>query len=168
MMAKYSIEDPRASLPPGRYYIGDPCYVIKDEEWSDALEGTHYFGLFASGEAATNRAYNDKHLMNGVFSYHIDTGIEDSKSYLLAASSTEYGDGSYNCYDGGCYLGECGVDAGLIAAIPAEMIEEYGTESGLELGVVHEFKRPFTVGYSDGIISFGDVQVNTGDEDDEY
>ena len=25
------------TLPPGRYYLGDPCYVIRDQDWGEYL-----------------------------------------------------------------------------------------------------------------------------------
>jgi len=167
MSNEYSVKDPRTSLPAGTYYIGDPCYVIKDEDWMQALDETNFFNMFPSAEATVKREYNDKHMMNGIFLCEIDTGIKDSESYLLAASSTAWGDGCYNCFDGYEKIGECGVDAGLIAAIPVAMIKEHGQESGLDLGVIHDFDHPFGIEYSDGTISFGNVKVYTGDDDDE-
>ena len=124
-----------------------------------ALDETNYFNLFASPDAVLQRECNPKNLSNGVFLYHAE---DDGSPYHLAASCTEFGDGNYPCKDNGNELGVCGVDAGLIAAIPIEMIENYGQESGLELGVIHEFPQPFGIKYDDGTIAFGTVIVETG------
>ena len=162
-MTYYSICDPRELLPAGEYYIGDPCYVIKDDEWSDCLDGTHYFGLLYD---LTTREYRPSHMQNGVF-----LATYKDMQFKFAGSSTKYGDGCYPVRDDeGNELGECGVDAGLIAAIPVSMIETCGEKSGLELGVIHEFGLPFSISYDDGVIKFGRVKVITCDEDevDEY
>lgn len=161
-MNKYSISEPRLNLPAGTYYVGDPCYVIKDEEWMQALDETNYFNVFASPEAVLKAEYNPKHLMNGVFLYHVEG---DDPPFHLAASITKYGDGEYPCKESGSEIGTCGVDAGLIAVIPVAMIEKYGQESGLALGVIHQFNTSFGIRYSDGTISFGDVSVYTNDDE---
>jgi hypothetical protein len=126
-MNRYSITDPRMNLPAGTYYIGDPCYVIKDEDWMQALNETNFFNLCASPEAVRKREFNPKNLRNGAFLYHAK---DHDFHYHLAASSTKFGDGDYPCKNNGCEIGKCGVDAGLISAIPVEMIEIYGEESG--------------------------------------
>jgi hypothetical protein len=169
IMNRYSIADPRFPLPAGTYYIGDPCYVIKDEEWMDALDSTNYFNLFPS---SNQKKYNPKHMQNGVFLYHTNDFADDPVEqlngiYWFACSSTEYGDGCYPCEDNEISIGECGVDAGLIAAIPIEMIVEHGDESCIDNGVRHTFDEPFFIAYEDeGKIIFGDVIVHTEDEDD--
>lgn len=155
----YLILDPRSLLPPGEYYIGDPCYVIRDEDWMDCLEETAYFNMLEPG---TERKYRPSDLQNGVFSFEDGNEIQ----YRFAGSSTKYGDGCYPCRENGMQLGECGVDAGLIAAVPVAMVEAVGEPSGLDLGVLHTFEHPFNIGYDDGVISFGHVKVITCDEDE--
>jgi hypothetical protein len=159
-MSDYSIEDRTTQLPAGTYYIGDPCYVIPDEQWMEAREETLYFGLFPD-PAEMNKGehnYNPKHLMNGVFRY---------KEWLFAVSSTDFGDGCYPCIDctTGAVLGKCGVDAGMIGAIPIEMVMDFDEDAGL--GVEHIFKQSFRLDYVDGTICFGNVEVITGDDYDE-
>ena len=163
-MNKYSILKQRSPLPAGTYYIGDPCYVIKDDEWMQALEETNYFNMFPSKAATRDHEYNKSGTQYGVFSYEIH-GINGK--YVFAASSTAYGDGEYHCEKDGSTIGMCGVDAGLIAAIPIEMIEDYGDDSGLDLGLVYDFDHDFYINYSDGAIGFGDVIVHTEDDGDE-
>ena len=31
------------TIPAGRYYLGDPCYVIRDDDWIPLLENCDYF-----------------------------------------------------------------------------------------------------------------------------
>lgn len=31
------------TIPAGRYYLGDPCYVIRDDDWMPLLENSDYF-----------------------------------------------------------------------------------------------------------------------------
>lgn len=164
-MNNYSVIDPRSALPPGDYYIGDPCYVIHDYDWMNALEGTRYFGLFDSDEAMNSgeHKYAPANMRCGVFMVKTN----DGKEFLLGASQTKHGDGEYPCEDHGVEIGKCPVDAGLISAIPMEFIKRYGVLDSL--GVQYHFKRPFHVHYSDdtGAIKFGNITVLTGD-DDEY
>jgi hypothetical protein len=152
MSIKFNILDPRTELPPGQYYIGDPCYVI--EEWEQALDETRYFNLFVDH---TRKVYNEHALQNGVFRY-IHNGID----YMFAVSSTMWGDGEYPVVDWrGKTLGYCGVDVGMIGAIPVEMIRHHGLHKHLNLGVIYEFKYPFNIRFDDGTISFSSVFVYT-------
>jgi len=136
--------------------------VIKDKDWMQALNETNLFNLCASPEAVLQTECNPKHLRNGVFLYQAK---DDDSPYYLAASFTKFGDGNYPCKDSGNEIGVCGVDAGLVAAMPVEMIEKYGHECGLKLGVIHAFSEPFDIKYDDGTISFGSVIIETGDNE---
>lgn len=55
------------TFPAGKYYIGDPCYVIANKNWGKLLEYTNY-------------------LNDGDFHY---------RRQLCHASGTAYGDGCY-------------------------------------------------------------------------
>lgn len=193
MSAQYTILDPRISLPPGKYFLGDPCYVLPSNEWHDALDQTHYFNLYPNREEMESgqHHYNDRHLQNGVFTRN---GV------MFAVSSTAHGDGEYPCLDRfGNKIGSCGVDAGLIGAIPLDMIDvaavtaayphmaerhdyEFNRDACIEvhgkkilwgLGCLVEFKYPFTISYDNGLISFGqrnriEFEVDTLDDGHEY
>lgn len=80
----------------------------------------------------------------------------------IASLSTMYGDGSY--YDQ--FGNEYGVDAGLIGCIKIEDIEK-DDQNRVEDGHVHVFDSPFQVYSVDGFLHFGNVVINTGDEDEE-
>ena len=160
-MAKYEIMDPRLTLEPGEYYIGDPCYVIPDSEWSDALDATRFFNLFPKS-GLRGGEYNPKDLQNGVFARN---GVP------FAVSTTAYGDGEYPCRYRGEEVGRCCVDAGMIAAIPVSMIDmaefkkSYGDRGLDDLGCVVDIDE-FRVEYDDGTIRFGDIEVETDDDEE--
>jgi hypothetical protein len=78
-------------LPAGKYWIGDPCYVIDGEEWSNFLDPYWNIGGFG-----------------GVFSF---------EEYEVCAFQTQWGDGCYPASNGV----NLGVDAGIIGAIPIEL-----------------------------------------------
>lgn len=78
----------------GKYYIGDPCYVIKEyDEWNNLLKETNFF----------------------------DEEKEHSYRGLpMLASRTAYGDGCYEDNKGREYS----VDAGLLGIIPLAAIDK--------------------------------------------
>lgn len=134
----------------GRYYIGDPCYVIEDENWDNVLKET------------------------GCFGYEPFSGIDENYYHLNGkvcwAHSTAWGDGTYFDNKGEEYW----VDAGLLGVIPAEALEgdlEFRGGYGFT-----NFDKPFTVEYDEGTFKIGDIIIPTDDtkeepvfeEDDEY
>ena len=134
-------------LPPGKYFICDPCYVLPDDEWSQALDSTGFFGLYKE-----KGKYNVREHQHGVFSRN---GI------LFAVSSTAHGDGVYPVYVNAKLVKgvDCSVDAGIIGAIPVGI----SAVANLDplLGYIHIFTEPFTIKYHNGDIIFGDVTVKT-------
>lgn len=65
----------------GTYYIGDPCYVIRDKDWLKVLEDSEYFEdgefvynncrCFAYGTAYGDGEYEDNQGRDG---YGVDSG----------------------------------------------------------------------------------------------
>jgi len=132
-------------FPPGKYWIGDPCYFVPDGEWMTLLEETGYLGLKPSDN------YSEKH---GTFFFH---------GYKCFAHGTAYGDG---CYSDNKGFNEYGVDAGLIGIFPEHALEDDGTLS-IWGGQFVEFDSEFEVGYNDGTFVFGDLEINTGDNEED-
>lgn len=140
----------------GKLWIGDPCYVVPDASWDDVC--TQMFsGRFKDCSEYLFRSY----------------GVE------FFVAGTAYGDGCYPVYQNGIRIGSCGVDAGLLSAIPVELIEEWrklDSRNGepADLGVfVDVGPRPQQVrliGESDrngrcGNWGIGDlIEVYTGDD----
>jgi hypothetical protein len=143
-------------MPAGEYYVGDPCYVIPDDEWSDLLDHTLFFGLFASPDNMAKDIYNEKANQNGIFSW---------KDKLLGVSSTAYGDGGYSSNVDKSFS----VDAGMIGAVPLELCDPEGLEEVHKYGHGHvmTFDHDFSIEYDDGTICIGEVEIYTGDRDED-
>jgi hypothetical protein len=131
-------------MPKGKYYIGDLCYVMHDE-WDEV----HKL-LFP--EPIDSSTWTD-----GVFT------LKDGRKFAIY--STAYGDGCYLDQDGKEY----GVDAGSIGCIKVSDIDQNNKENDIKLGHVHEFKSDFiTDSDEDGNITFGDIVIKTGDDEDDF
>ena len=119
------------ALPAGRYWVGDPCYAIR-EDWAD------FVGLIDATEVVN---YKGQDVLV------IETG----------------GDGCWE-HNGQDY----GVDAGLLAVVPAALVEEYGNDKG----VFVELTDDTEVGYITGgdtlhEVFAGDVTVTWREVEDE-
>lgn len=144
------------TLPAGRYYIGDLCYVIgrndKRDDWMDFLTQS-FFPLTEQKYAAPNAV-----LYAG--------GPVEYKGHAGFCAYTAYGDGRY--YDG---LYEYPVDAGIIGAIPVDAIEVTVADAE-SCGRIVQFDRPFQCYRdNDGVFTFGDlVEIDTDprEEEDDY
>lgn len=117
----------------GKYYIGDPCYVLgrtKHEDWLDILDRTNYF----------------------------DGNEYDIDGYVLWGTGTAHGDGEYSDRDGNSYP----VDAGIIACVPIELVEiPVGDVERHGLGAIHEFDNEFECSTDCGVINIGHVSIDT-------
>lgn len=79
------------SVPPGKYWLGDPCYSVPEPLWIDLLTSCDFFER-PIGKVTT------------------DTG----ETYEVLALRTKFGDGVYHDQ----YGNEFPVDAGLIGLTP--------------------------------------------------
>jgi len=144
------------TLTPGRYLIVDPCYVFPDERWSEFCDT-----MFAI-PGNKNCCLDSQGL---VFS---DNDIE------FFVCGTAHGDGYYSLKESGISIGGCGVDAGLLAIIPENLIEKWNSKdkyTGIHEnfgGVWIDIKKdtPIEV-YRDGCFSFGSFDMNTDWENEE-
>lgn len=131
-------------MPAGTYFIGDLCYVMHGE-WDEFCD------LTIKG--------ND--CLDGVFN------LADGRRF--ATYGTAYGDGVYRDNSGGSYS----VDAGLIGCILLTDIDmsDSANIASSELGRIYTFDAPFETSENNGVISFGDISINTDYDDsieDEY
>ncbi len=128
------------TMPAGRYYIGDLCYVMHPE-WDE------FCSLTIKGEQC----------LDGEFV------LKDGRRF--ASFGTAYGDGIYRSNIGTSHS----VDAGLIGCIRVEDIRDHTYDPSRieELGAVVEFDQPFEVSEDQGLIVFGHVLIETAD-DEEY
>ena len=133
------------TMPAGRYYVGDLCYVMSDKEWEE----------FCSLTIKDNKCFD------GEFN------MPDGRRF--ATYGTAWGDGVYYDQYGHSYA----VDAGLIGCILESDIKE-DIKNILDLGALIDMNTPFvTSGFRgekdwDGVIQFGTVMIETdpdyGDE----
>ena len=129
-------------MPAGRYYVGDLCYVMTDEEWKECCE------LFFAGR-------DDHGVNDGEFT------LKDGRRF--ASYSTAYGDGVYWDQHKNCYS----VDAGLIGCILESDIKSEKYDNILDLAAIIDFDKPFVTGGgrydkdSDGVIQIGSVMIET-------
>ena len=137
-------------LSAGKYWIGDPCYVL--------------------GRKTTKFDWNEfcNFCFDGDPSGRKNEGVVTHQGITFAFYGTAHGDGGYYDLAGNEY----GVDAGLLACIPLESIPN-ATEEEMDLGHIHEFEDEFETSYRDGLISFGHVNIDTEfkdmyDEEDDY
>ncbi len=140
----FDSEDRPAILPAGKYYIGDPCYVISREDWDSILEATNFF----EGD--------------GLFTF---------RGHKLAVYSTAWGDGLYPGY---CHvdssLHSFGVDSGLLGAVPEELVSEEAKSKvdAAEMWIaVEEIGSLVCWKEGRGLIHLGPVSIVTDEEYDE-
>lgn len=119
------------SMPAGKYYVGDLCYVMHPE-WSE------FCSITIEGEQ----------VVDGEFT------LSDGRRF--ASYCTAYGDGTYEDLDGKSY----GVDAGLIGCIALSDIDESELPN-VNQGNVIEFSDEFTTGALAGWIRIGHVEIDT-------
>ena len=137
------------TMPAGRYYVGDLCYVMTDAEWDQFCAIT----------------IKDNKCLDGEFE------MPDGRKF--ATYGTAWGDGCYRDQFGNEY----GVDAGLIGCIRVEDIRADKYEDIESLGKIHEFVSDFVTSGGrntpdwNGTIQFGRVAIETNPnefDDEDY
>lgn len=134
------------TMPAGKYYIGDLCYVMHPE-WDE------FCGVTIKGNECLEGEFN----------------LKDGRRF--ATFSTKWGDGEYKDQNGYRY----GVDAGLIGCIRVEDIQDPSFDEEDPPGRIVEFASDFYVrgGRSDqgrdwdGVIQIGHIYIDTDGEEDE-
>jgi hypothetical protein len=142
-----------AIIPPGRYFVGDPCYSAgyDDKAWQD-------WCVLVDSDPEVR--HGDKELLGGLYSGFPVIGVH-----------TEYGDGEYNDQEENKYP----VDAGLIGVVPEELIIKMGVPYSKFEGLGHweTFTGSTVVARGEkGLIHIGHLTIDTdpeyeGEEDDE-
>ena len=133
-------------MPPGKYYVGDLCYVMTNEEWREFCDIT----------------LDGQKVKDGEFEF------KDGRRF--ATYSTAFGDGVYHDQYGHSYS----VDAGLIGCILVEDIKANKYDNLLDLGAIIEFDTEFVTsggrGESgwEGTIQFDYVYIETNPVEEEY
>jgi hypothetical protein len=124
-------------MPAGRYYVGDLCYVMTDEEWDEVC------GLLFEGRS-------DHGCNEGEFT------LKDGRRF--ASYHTKYGDGRYESN----MWTDHSVDSGGIGCIRLEDIRRGDTFDDIKtFGAVMNFAVDFATGKEDGVIQFDRVLIDT-------
>ena len=124
----------------GKYYVGDLCYVLDDDEWDEVCS------IIIQGNK----------VIDGEFE------LKDGRKFAIY--STAYGDGLYNDY----YANEYSVDSGSIGCIKVEDIKNVKDKIDIELlGATVDFEIDFVTGGGrgtkdwNGTIQFGSIAIET-------
>ena len=121
-------------MPLGKYYIGDLCYVLSDEEWEQVCKIT----------------------IDGFKCIEGEFNLPDGRRFAMY--NTAYGDGLYK--DGNDR--EYSVDSGTIGCILLDDIKaDKYDESFDRLGSVYAFFANFVTSNHKGVIQFGRVMIDT-------
>lgn len=126
-------------MPAGRYYVGDLCYVMNDDEWNEIC------GLTFKGGKVTNGEFT----------------LNDGRKFAMY--STAYGDGEYYSNIGH----SLSVDSGTIGCILEQDIKTEKYENLLDLGSIVDISNDFETDEYDGIIQFGFLKIDTAPVFDE-
>ena len=145
MVARMEEQDRRANeprkhhketMPAGTYFVGDPCYVIPDDDWT----------------AFVNPYCQD---------YRDGDGLQMFKGVKVFAASTSCGDGCYRGNNGKLY----GVDSGLLGIVPFHLCNPKYLQKIIHndnLGHVYTFDQDFEVSCSpDAVFTFGHIVIET-------
>ncbi len=124
----------------GVYYIGDLCYVMEDDEWSEVCDLTIQDGRPVTGEFT----------------------MKDGRKFAMY--NTAYGDGGYYDQHGNEYS----VDSGTIGCILYTDIRANKYEDIRSLGTVVEITEDFHTSSNDGLISIGPIHIDTDPVYEEY
>jgi hypothetical protein len=130
-------------LPPGKYWLGDPCYVIRDEDWVPWLEATNY----TKEDNLLGEIPGTKHEAVG-----FRTRFGDGEYPVEREDTSKYS-------HGGAYWDEvttCPVDAGMIGFVPFDYEPKPRHEGLVNL---FEFSHHTNV-----VCEEGDIQFYHGDE----
>ena len=131
------------TMPAGKYYIGDLCYVMHDE-WDEAC--AMFFPTYQSGRG-----------IEGEFT------LKDGRRF--ASFGTAWGDGTYNSNIGTEHM----VDSGSIGCICVEDIRDNTYDDIEALGAIVEFKEPFEIQkVGRGLLKFGHVAIDTDELFEEF
>lgn len=125
----------------GKCWVGDPCYVIDEDNWD----------LFCSKLYPNHECVIDS----------TEGGMVVTNKGKFFICGTAYGDGCYPLTKKGDEVATLGVDAGMLAIIPVEMLDD----ANCTLGHIVEVNG--RVRAEGGNFSCGDIEVKTCDDEEE-
>ena len=135
----------QVQIEPGDYWLSDPCYTIKDEDWLPWLEACNF--------------REEDNLVGKI----------PGTDFHAVGFRTAWGDGVYDLEKDGEDVAELGVDAGLIGFVPCE----YGGEASMYVTKV-TFDKLTSVTWREGNFEWTNSSgekfrvVTDGSDEDEY
>jgi hypothetical protein len=137
-------------FPAGKYWIGDPCYLFRDDLWSELC----------------NIFYPPDYIENG----SVDSAVFEYDGNYFWYGSTAFGDGSYPVRKNHAFIKNVGVDAGCLSIIPlnmAEKLKDNFSDNCFDAGAIVDVGLNFNVYYNGGNFEFADFSVKTNFDDEE-
>jgi|MudIll2142460700_1097286.scaffolds.fasta_scaffold124243_2 hypothetical protein len=134
------------TFPAGSYFIGDPCYLIEDEDWDKIGDATNWFGAeFFPSTPPPPKDWDD--------------GLYHWNGKPCFASHTKYGDG---CYHNASGTHEFWVDSGLIGVTPFDDNAPPKDDLGFWMGgIIIDPKYSFDVWEEDGVFYIDRMIIRT-------
>ncbi len=136
---------PQTTLPPGEYWVGDPCYVIDDSQW-----------------AAFRKSIDRQ------------SGHSQHPGHQSAVFTTRYGDGNYPDDRRRHYSVDSGQIGAVPRELAAKCTKGADRKHYTDLGNFITSKQPLDCSADEeGHLRFGEITIYTGDlpededEDDE-
>ena len=150
-----------STLPPGKYLVCDPCYVLADTDYDQLIKPG--MDLWEKVREITDPARRARAIRAAQVA---GMGVREFRNYKMAVFGTAHGDGIYECTQRGERKGDCLVDSGMISAIPLGLVDEqkfYESFAGKDFvcPVVVELTTNANCADADGELHFGDVRVDT-------
>jgi hypothetical protein len=141
----YPLTDKVLSLV-GKYWIGDPCYVFSDNDWSKLCDL-----IFPDGDATFDDSNNVRVVK-----------VDDDYAFLFGTFS---GDGVYPARIDNVKIGSLGVDAGMLSVIPVKLLKKYNWGESKRHGIIVDFDGSSNkMSVSDGDFVYGKLVINTSDD----
>jgi len=134
-------------VPAGVYALGDPCYFVPEYLWNKVIDLTDCFET-------------------PVISIR-DESKSGSREHIVLGFGTAYGDGCYN--DNKNSNNSYWVDSGTIGLVAEGLVTEENVDVITRLGARWvKFDVPTVCKNENGILTFGDIVIDTlGETDDD-
>lgn len=132
-------------MPAGEYLVGDPCYGVPGERWSEWLT------------ASDPDVFGDNPVLDAQLQRVLIAPLD---GHPVLGIGTAHGDGQYEDQHGAVYP----VDSGLIGLVPVGLVSDPISVTGMQRVT---FGVAFECLYDDGVIYLGDLAIDTNDQEEE-
>lgn len=142
------------TIPKGEYWLGDPCYVLNDEDYEELIKEENDIKNPSKESNKKNKNFPVLDIGEGCYTV--------INKHHIVSLYTKYGDGLYEYQEQ-----PISVDSGMIGLVPMALVSDV---SGIHHGVRVRLEEDSKINRSeDGTLSFGSIEVYTGDDyEDDY